>query len=140
MGILQVRILEWVAMPSSRGPSQPREWTRVFYVLPALAGFFTLTFPAAMSVLGLSVTFHQNQRELSLCLSHVRLFATSWTITHEASLSMEFFRQEYWSGYSLVQGIFPTQKSNPGITRYRQILYLLSHQGNPYFYFCICVC
>ena len=24
MGILQARILEWVAMPSSRGPSQPR--------------------------------------------------------------------------------------------------------------------
>ena len=23
-GILQARILEWVAMPSSRGPSQPR--------------------------------------------------------------------------------------------------------------------
>ena len=26
-GILQVRILEWVAMPSSRGSSQPRDWT-----------------------------------------------------------------------------------------------------------------
>ena len=25
MGILQLRILEWVAMPSSKGPSQPRE-------------------------------------------------------------------------------------------------------------------
>ena len=28
MGILQVGILEWVAMPSSRGSSQPRDWTR----------------------------------------------------------------------------------------------------------------
>ena len=28
-GILQARILEWVAMPSSRGSSQPRDWTRV---------------------------------------------------------------------------------------------------------------
>ena len=28
-GILQVRILEWVAMPSSRGSSQPRDWTQV---------------------------------------------------------------------------------------------------------------
>ena len=26
-GILQARILEWVAMPSSRGSSQPRDWT-----------------------------------------------------------------------------------------------------------------
>ena len=29
MGILQARILEWVAMPSSRGSSQPRDWTQV---------------------------------------------------------------------------------------------------------------
>ena len=28
-GILQARILEWVAMPSSRRSSQPRDWTRV---------------------------------------------------------------------------------------------------------------
>ena len=27
--ILQARILEWVAMPSSRGSSQPRDWTQV---------------------------------------------------------------------------------------------------------------
>ena len=29
MGILQARILEWVAMPSSRGSSQPRDCTQV---------------------------------------------------------------------------------------------------------------
>ena len=33
-----------------------------------------------------------------LLLSHVRLFATPWTVAHEASLSMGFSRQEYWSG------------------------------------------
>ena len=31
-GILQVRILEWVALPSSRGSLWPRDWTRVSYV------------------------------------------------------------------------------------------------------------
>ena len=31
-------------------------------------------------------------------LSHVQLCETSWTVTLQASLSMEFFRQEYWSG------------------------------------------
>ena len=31
-------------------------------------------------------------------LSHVWLFATPWTIAHQAPLSMEFFRQEYCSG------------------------------------------
>ena len=31
-------------------------------------------------------------------LSHVRLFVTSWAITHQVPLSMGFSRQEYWSG------------------------------------------
>ena len=31
-GILQARILEWIAMPSSRGSSRPRDWTWVSYV------------------------------------------------------------------------------------------------------------
>ena len=39
MGILQARILEWVAMPSSMGSSQPRDQTQVFRI----AGrFFTI--------------------------------------------------------------------------------------------------
>ena len=29
--------------------------------------------------------------------NHVGLFATPWTIAHQAPLSMGFFRQEYWS-------------------------------------------
>ena len=38
-GILQARILEWVAISFSRGSSHPRDWTRS----PALAGrFFTI--------------------------------------------------------------------------------------------------
>ena len=31
-------------------------------------------------------------------LSCVRLFATPWTVTRQALLSMGFPRQEYWSG------------------------------------------
>ena len=31
-------------------------------------------------------------------LSHVRLFATPWTVAYKAPLSTEFSRQEYWSG------------------------------------------
>ena len=30
--------------------------------------------------------------------SHFWLFATAWTVAHQASLSMGFSRQEYWSG------------------------------------------
>ena len=39
MGILQARILEWVAMPSSRGSSQPRDWTQVSH---SAGRFFTI--------------------------------------------------------------------------------------------------
>ena len=31
-------------------------------------------------------------------LSHVRLFATPWTVALQAPLSMGFSKQEYWSG------------------------------------------
>ena len=40
-GILQVRILEWVVMPSSRGSSQSRDRTHVFYSSCIAGGFFT---------------------------------------------------------------------------------------------------
>ena len=39
MGILQARKLEWVAMPSSRGSSQPRDRTQVSRIA---GGFFTV--------------------------------------------------------------------------------------------------
>ena len=60
-------------------------------------------------------------------LSHVRLFATAWTLQ-----SMEFSRPEHWSsGHSLLQRIFPTQGLNPGLLHCRWILYQLSHKGSP---------
>jgi len=39
MGLLQARILEWVAMASSRGGSQPRDQTQVSRTA---GGFFTI--------------------------------------------------------------------------------------------------
>ena len=32
------------------------------------------------------------------CFSRVPLFATLWTVAHQAPLSMGFSRQEYWNG------------------------------------------
>ena len=45
-------------------------------------------------------------------LSHVRLFVTPWTIAHQVPLSMEFSKQQYWSGLP-----FPTpgDRPDPGI-------------------------
>ena len=40
-GILQARILEWVAMPSSRVSSRPKDQTCISYVSSLAGGFFT---------------------------------------------------------------------------------------------------
>ena len=45
-------------------------------------------------------------------LSRVRLFATLWTVVYQATLSMEFSRQEYWSGLPFPS---PGDLLNPGI-------------------------
>ena len=45
-------------------------------------------------------------------LSCVQLFATLWSIAHQAPLSMGFSRQEYWSGLPFPS---PRDLPNPGI-------------------------
>ena len=45
-------------------------------------------------------------------LSCVRLFVTPWTVTHQASLSMGFSRQESWSGLPFLS---PGDLPDPGI-------------------------
>ena len=65
-------------------------------------------------------------------LSHVRLFATPWTIAWLAPLSMEYSRQEYWSGLP-----FPTPRDlpDPGTEPTSPTLQSgslpLSHPGSP---------
>ena len=78
-GILQGRILEWVAMPFSRGSSET--W------VSCIAGRF-------------SIIRATREAQLSSVqsLSRARLFATLWTVAHQASLSMGFSREECWSG------------------------------------------
>ena len=45
-------------------------------------------------------------------LSRVRLFVTPWTVAYQASPSMGFSRQKYWSGVPLPS---PGDLSEPGI-------------------------
>ena len=45
-------------------------------------------------------------------LSHVWLFVTPWTVANQTLLSMEFSRQEYWSGLLCPP---PGDLPNPGI-------------------------
>ena len=45
-------------------------------------------------------------------VSRVRLFATPWTVAHQAPPSMGFPRQEYWSGLPFPS---PGDLPNPGM-------------------------
>ena len=120
-GILQARILEWVAIPFSRGSSQPRDQTQV-------SALQVDSLPAEPQ--GKPKNTGVDAYVLSR-FSCIQLFVTPWTVAHQAPLSMVFSRQEYWSGsLSLLQRIFLAQESNWGILHCRQILYQLSYQEN----------
>ena len=45
-------------------------------------------------------------------LSHIQLFAISWTVAHQALLFLEFSGQEYWSGFPFPS---PGHLPDPGI-------------------------
>ena len=78
-------------------------------------------------------------RPLCVCvcmLSHfslVRFFATFSTVKPTRLLCPWYSpgKNAGVSCHALLQGIFPTQGSNPGLSCYRWILYHLSHQGSP---------
>ena len=61
-GVLQVRILEWVAISSSRESSQPS----VRPVSPALAGGFFITEPQGKTVIGSGASRVAQQQRISL--------------------------------------------------------------------------
>ena len=146
-------ILEWVATSSSRGSSWPRDRTQVScmecrcFHPPSHQGKWKseshsvvsdFLWPHEYTVHGL-LQARILEWVVSL-LSCVPRSATPWTVAHQAPLSMEFSRQEYWSGlpfpfptgmgsHSLLQELFPAQGLNPGLLHCRQILYQVSHQG-----------
>ena len=65
-------------------------------------------------------------------LSSVRLFATPWTVACQTPLSMEFLRQEYWSGLPFSS---PGDLPDPGTEHMAPALQVdslpLSHPGSP---------
>ena len=93
-GILQTRILEGVAIPFSRGSSQPRGCTHV----SCTAGrFFTV------------LATRESESEIT---QSCPTLCDPWTVAYQAPPSMGFFRQEYWSGLPFPS---PGDAPNPGI-------------------------
>ena len=61
-------------------------------------------------------------------LSHVRLFATPWTVAYQAPCPWDFPGKNTGVGcHFLLQEIFPTQGLNPGLLHFKQMLHHLNH-------------
>ena len=85
--------------------------------------------PGVLQSMGLQRAGHdwateQQQQFDSVCVgAHVWVFGILWTVVHEHLLSMEFSRQEYWSGLPfpslgglLDPGIKPESLASPAFT------------------------
>ena len=123
-------MLEWVAIPFSRGSSQPRDRTWVSHIAGRFFTIWAIREAAAAAAKSLQscptlcdliygsppgspVPGILQARKLEWVaisfsnalkvksLSRVQLLATSWTVAYQAPLSMGFSRQEYWSGVPL---------------------------------------
>ena len=68
-------------------------------------------------------------------LSRVQFCVTPWTIAHQAPLTMELSRPEYWRGLPFPSpGIFLTQGLNPRLLHllhWQVGVYQLYHLGRP---------
>ena len=85
---------------------------------------------SAMSI-GLMLRNQSNASKQAIAQS-CRLFVIPWTVVYQASLSMGFSRQEYWSGLPFPSpGDLPDPGIEPSLLHCRQTLYPLSHQGSP---------
>ena len=127
-GILHARILEWVAMPSSRGSNPRIKPTSL--TPPALASrFFTTSTVWEACIYSVCVCVC-----VCLCVC-VYLITQSYPTLCDpmdcspsaSSVHGDSLGKKTGVGcHDLLQGIFPIQRSNPGPPHCRQILYLLT--------------
>ena len=108
--ILQARVPEWVAMPSSSGSSQPRDWTKSLVFSASLVDSSLLSHWGRLYDIIMMDTCHYAC--MLSCFSCVWLFATPWTVACQAPLFMGFSRQEYWRGLPFLP---PGGLPDPGI-------------------------
>ena len=82
--------------------------TEIRYLIPSL---LTASWLWLHYMVSLSLPLSNLKRWWKL-LSCVQLFATPWTVAHQAPLSMGFSRQEYWSGLPFPS---PGDLPDPGV-------------------------
>ena len=74
-----------------------------------------------IKILGVGLSDLGRKKPSEAIVSCVQLFVTPWTVAHQAPLSMEFFRQEYWNGLPCPP---PGDLPNPGIVQFSSVAQL----------------
>ena len=153
-GILQARILEWIAFPFSRGSSLPRHRPRS----PALQADRLPAKPQGKPWILEWVAYpfssgSSQPRNWTRVFCFAGRFFINWAIREADKVKVTQSCPTWqphglyspWNSpgpnsgvgsLSLLQGIFPTQGSKQGLPRCRQILYQLSHKGSPIAIYC----
>ena len=102
-------------LPHIYGPKFPR-FALTFLSICFICPFMFDTFIAPIGNISLGMKVKVKVKSLS----RVRLFATPWLVAYQASRSMGFSRQEYWSGLPFPS---PGDLSDPGIDPRSPALY-----------------
>ena len=104
----------WSPVPSLHGKEMGKRWKRTDFTF--LGSKITADGDSSREIKRRflrGITAMTNLEKVKVkSLSRVRLFATPWTVAHEAPPSMGFSRQEYWSG---LQSPSPGHLPNPRI-------------------------
>ena len=126
-GILQARILEWIALPFSRWSSQPRDQTQ----LSCIAGRLFTIWATKEALSNIYI------KDLYI---YIYIYEVKWSESCSfVSDSLQLHGlYSPWNSlgkntgvgcHFLLQRIFPTQGSNPALLHCRKILHCLSHWG-----------
>ena len=125
-GILQARILKWVATSFSRGSSQPKDRTLVSCIAGRCFNLWALSWAIWLEFLYFylnsghhlnKILWEQGQTLLllpqgGLVIKSCLTLATPCSVAPQAPLSVGFPRQEYWSGLPCPP---PGDLPNPGV-------------------------
>ena len=100
--LVTTKIIRMNLQPEDRVPIFPIDlWMSFFFFSPKFPQFIYLFQCVCVCVCACTCTF-----------GHIQLFATPWTVAHQAPLSTEFPMQEYWNGLPFYT---PWDLPHPGI-------------------------
>ena len=107
-GNLQARILEWVAIPFSRGSSRPRDWTPVSHI----AGWYFTVWATRETQITyihiMNINKGPSSQSYGFSSSHIRM----WELDHKESWMPKIDAFELWCWRRLLRDPWIARRSN----------------------------